>query len=66
MLTQAKLTPTQKKRKLTLGDVFLGLENGNFGQYLPGWHDHGSISAIDVARAGGSGSSPRPSRSAAA
>ena len=48
LLTQAKLTPTQKKRKLTLGDVFLGLENGNFGSYLPGWHDHGSISAIDV------------------
>jgi alcohol dehydrogenase (cytochrome c) len=46
--TQAKLTPTQKKRKFTLGDVFLGLENGNFGQVLPGWHDHGSISAIDV------------------
>ena len=32
-----------------LGDVFLGLENGNFGQCLPGWNDHGSISAIDVA-----------------
>ena len=48
LLTQARLTPTQKKRKLTLGDVFLGLENGNFGSFLPGWHDHGSISAIDV------------------
>ena len=48
LMTQAKLTPTQKKRKLTLGDVFLGLDNGNFGTYLPGWHDHGSISAIDV------------------
>jgi alcohol dehydrogenase (cytochrome c) len=46
--TQVKLTPTQKKRKLTLGDVFLGLQNGNFGTILPGWHDHGSISAIDV------------------
>jgi alcohol dehydrogenase (cytochrome c) len=45
---QAKLTPTQKKRKFTLGDVFLGLQNGNFGTQLPGWHDHGSISAIDV------------------
>ena len=45
---QAKLTPTQKKRKFTLGDVFLGLQNGNFGTLLPGWHDHGSISAIDV------------------
>src|SRR5262249_50226014 len=45
---QAALTPTQKKRKLTLRDVFLGLANGNFGSVLPGWHDHGSISAIDV------------------
>jgi alcohol dehydrogenase (cytochrome c) len=45
---QAQLTPTQKKRKFTLGDVFLGLQNGNFGSLLPGWHDHGSISAIDV------------------
>ena len=45
---QAVLTPSQKKRKFTLGDVFLGLQNGNFGSLLPGWHDHGSISAIDV------------------
>jgi alcohol dehydrogenase (cytochrome c) len=45
---QALLTPTQKKRKFTLGDVFLGLQNGNFGTQLPGWKDHGSISAIDV------------------
>src|SRR5690349_2986903 len=45
---QAKLTPTQKKHKFVLGDVFLGLQNGNFGTELAGWHDHGSISAIDV------------------
>jgi hypothetical protein len=45
---QTKLTPTEKKQKFLLGDVFLGLENGNFGQSLAGWHDHGSISAIDV------------------
>jgi PQQ-dependent dehydrogenase (methanol/ethanol family) len=45
---QTTLTPTQLARKL-VGDVFLGLENGNFGTMLPGWHDHGSISAIDVA-----------------
>ena len=45
---QVKLTPTQKKRKRVLGDVFLGLANGNFGQLLPGWRDHGSISAIDI------------------
>jgi alcohol dehydrogenase (cytochrome c) len=47
VLQQAKLTPTQKKRKL-IGDVFLGLQIGNFGLPAPGWHDHGSISAIDV------------------
>jgi hypothetical protein len=46
--TQAKLTPTQKRRKRLLGDVFLGLENSTFGTVLPGWHDHGSISAIDI------------------
>lgn len=45
---QAKLTPAQKKDKFVLGSVFLGLENGNFGSVLPGWHDHGSISAINV------------------
>jgi PQQ-dependent dehydrogenase (methanol/ethanol family) len=45
---QSKLTPTQKKHKFVLGDVFLGLDNGNFGTELAGWHDHGSISAIDV------------------
>ncbi|HEY3924968.1 MAG TPA: PQQ-binding-like beta-propeller repeat protein, partial [Acidothermaceae bacterium] len=46
---QVKLTPTQKKQKLLEGDIFLGLANGNFGDLLPGWHDHGSISAIDTA-----------------
>jgi alcohol dehydrogenase (cytochrome c) len=45
---QVKLSPTQKKRKRLLGDIFLGLQNGNFGSLLPGWRDHGSISAIDV------------------
>jgi alcohol dehydrogenase (cytochrome c) len=48
VLVQVKLTPTQKKRKRLYGDVFLGLQNGNFGQLLPGWRDHGSVSAIDV------------------
>jgi alcohol dehydrogenase (cytochrome c) len=48
VLIQKKLTPTQKRRKRLSGDVFLGLQNGDFGSYLPGWHDHGSISAIDV------------------
>jgi alcohol dehydrogenase (cytochrome c) len=49
ILIQQKLTPTEKRRKFVLGDVFLGLQNGDFGQSLPGWRDHGSISAIDVA-----------------
>jgi PQQ-dependent dehydrogenase (methanol/ethanol family) len=48
VMIQQKLTPTQKRRKLVLGDVYLGLDNGNFGTALQGWHDHGSISAIDV------------------
>jgi glucose dehydrogenase len=48
--TQAALTPAQKKADFTLGDVFLGLSNGNFGAYLPGYHDYGSLSAIDVTR----------------
>jgi alcohol dehydrogenase (cytochrome c) len=47
VLVQKKLTPTQRARKL-IGDVFLGLENSDFGALLPGWHNHGSISAIDV------------------
>jgi PQQ-dependent dehydrogenase (methanol/ethanol family) len=45
---QAVLTKRQLRDKL-VGDVFLGLENGNFGSALQGWTDHGSISAIDVA-----------------
>ena len=49
VLVQKKLSPTQKRRKLLLGDVYLGLENGDFGQELRGWKDYGSISAIDVA-----------------
>ncbi|MDX6485776.1 MAG: hypothetical protein QOF43_929, partial [Gaiellaceae bacterium] len=48
VMTQTKLTPTQKRRKRLLGDVFLGLQNSTFGTLLPGWHDHGSISAIDI------------------
>jgi PQQ-dependent dehydrogenase (methanol/ethanol family) len=49
VLIQDKLTPTQKRRKLVLGDVFLGTRSGDFGAVLPGWKDHGSISAINVA-----------------
>ncbi|MDX6551784.1 MAG: hypothetical protein QOH74_272 [Gaiellales bacterium] len=47
-LVQAQLTPEQRRNKFVLGAVFLGVENGNFGTALQGWHDHGSISAIDV------------------
>ena len=45
---QSVLTPAQRRKKLVLGDVFVGLENGDFGSALQGWHDYGSISAIDV------------------
>jgi alcohol dehydrogenase (cytochrome c) len=45
---QVVLTPEQRRKKLVLGDVFVGLENGDFGTVLKGWHDYGSISAIDV------------------
>ena len=31
VLIQDRLSPTQKKRKLLLGDVYLGPQNGNFG-----------------------------------
>jgi PQQ-dependent dehydrogenase (methanol/ethanol family) len=43
-------TPAQEQiQQLLLGNTFLGLGNGDFGQYLQtGWKDYGSISAIDV------------------
>jgi PQQ-dependent dehydrogenase (methanol/ethanol family) len=38
-----------EKQALLAGDVFLGLANGDYGQYLQtGWKDYGSVSAIDV------------------
>src|SRR3954468_14830138 len=40
----------QARQAMLAGDVFLGLANGDYGQFLrSGWHDYGSISAIDVA-----------------
>jgi alcohol dehydrogenase (cytochrome c) len=48
VLVQHQLTPAEKRNKFVLGAVFLGVDNGNFGTTLQGWHDHGSISAIDV------------------
>jgi PQQ-dependent dehydrogenase (methanol/ethanol family) len=43
-------TPAQEQiQQLLLGNTFLGLANGDFGQYLQsGWKDYGSVSAIDV------------------
>jgi alcohol dehydrogenase (cytochrome c) len=46
--TQAVLTPAEKKDKFSLGDVFLGLSNGNYGQIDPGYRDYGSIDAINL------------------
>ena len=46
---QAVLTPAQEKEELTLGDVFLGLANGDYGTTPPGWKDYGSISAVSLA-----------------
>ena len=44
-------TSTQEERQALLaGDIFLGLANGDYGQFLQnGWKDYGSVSAIDVA-----------------
>ncbi len=40
----------EERQALLAGDVFLGLANGDYGQYLrSGWKDYGSVSAIDVA-----------------
>jgi alcohol dehydrogenase (cytochrome c) len=43
-------TSAEKERQALLaGDPFLGLANGDYGQYLRnGWKDYGSVSAIDV------------------
>jgi alcohol dehydrogenase (cytochrome c) len=48
VLVQERTSKSRQRGRLVKGDVFLGLSNGNFGQYLKGWHDHGSVSAIDV------------------
>jgi PQQ-dependent dehydrogenase (methanol/ethanol family) len=43
-------TSAQEAHKALLaGDVYLGLANGDYGQFLQnGWKDYGSVSAIDV------------------
>jgi PQQ-dependent dehydrogenase (methanol/ethanol family) len=48
VLVQERTPKSRQRGRLVKGDVFLGLSNGDFGQYLKGWHDHGSVSAIDV------------------
>jgi outer membrane protein assembly factor BamB len=47
---QQDTTAQARKKSILAGDVWLGLSNGDFGQYLQnGWKDYGSVSAIDVA-----------------
>ena len=49
MLVQ-QTSAEEERQALLAGDVFLGLANGDYGQYLQtGWKDYGSVSAIDVA-----------------
>ena len=49
VVVQAKLTPAEQERKLLRATSSSASPNGNFGQYLKGWHDYGSVSAIDAA-----------------
>lgn len=46
VLIQRKLSDVVKQA--VLGDVQLGLEGSEFGYQPHGWHDYGSITAIDV------------------
>jgi alcohol dehydrogenase (cytochrome c) len=41
---------SQANRYKVRGDVDNGLANGNFGSLLPGWHDFGSVTAVDAAK----------------
>jgi PQQ-dependent dehydrogenase (methanol/ethanol family) len=45
-----KLNASAVNRHKVLGDVDNGLANGSFGSQQPGWHDFGSVSAVDAAR----------------
>jgi PQQ-dependent dehydrogenase (methanol/ethanol family) len=64
VLVQERTSKSRERGRLVKGDVFLGLANGDFGQYLKGWRDHGSVSAIDVAtgRVVWKRSTPEPER----
>ena len=46
VLTQEK--PSEVAKNAVLGDVRLGLHGSEFGYTPPGWHDFGSITALDV------------------
>ena len=60
VMIQKKLTPTQKKRKL-VGDIFLGLANGDFGTLAARLAGTTARSARSTStRAAGCGSSARP------
>jgi glucose dehydrogenase len=45
-----KRDATAVNRHKVRGDVDNGLANGNFGSQIRGWHDFGSVSAVDAAR----------------
>jgi PQQ-dependent dehydrogenase (methanol/ethanol family) len=47
-LTEKK-NPASVNAHKVVGDVDNGLSNGSFGQTVPGWHDFGSITAVDAA-----------------
>jgi alcohol dehydrogenase (cytochrome c) len=47
---QQKRNATAVNRHKVRGDVDNGLANGEFGNVVPGWHDFGSVSAVDAAR----------------
>src|SRR5262249_14327155 len=59
-------TSAQKQREALLaGDVYLGLANGDYGQYLQsGWRDYGSLRAVGVGnrQQGGEVKTPEPER----
>jgi alcohol dehydrogenase (cytochrome c) len=45
-----RTNPTATNRNKVRGDVDNGLANGSFGNALRGWHDFGSVSAVDAAK----------------
>lgn len=45
-----RTNPNATNRNKVRGDVDNGLANGSFGSTLRGWHDFGSVSAVDAAK----------------